>query len=113
MNRIKLLALLPLILLTGCGCSKQRIYVTSMITNKYDYTYTQVVSTGKTTAVITHRRYVFQFNEIKPYNKPVDCSTYKQYNVGDEYTFWIDDTEKEYFYPDSYETITVKDSDNE
>lgn len=54
MNRIKLLALLPLMLLTGC--SKQRIYVTSMIN---DY------------------------------------------------------TEKEYFFPDSYETITVKDSDNE
>ena len=106
MKKFKLLILLPLMLLTSC--SEKRTYVTSVITNKYDYTYNQVISNGKVTTVVIHHRYIFQFNEVKPYNKPVDNSTYEEYNVGDEYTFWIDEKEKEYFFPDSYETVETE-----
>lgn len=93
---IKLVLLMPLLLLASC--SEEHIYVTSQITNKYHYTYYQVVSTGKTTITIPHKRYVFQFNDWQPYKKSVSVATYNEYEIGDEYTFLISSEEKKYFF---------------
>ena len=106
MKKLKILLMLPLLLLTGC--KEERIYVTSLITNKYDYVYNQVVHTGKTTVLVSHHRYVFQFNEIKPYSKSVSVADYNDYEVGDSYTFWISGKETQYFFEDSYDTIKVE-----
>ena len=99
----KLLGLLPLFMLTGCKNS--HIYVSSIITNKWDRTWVQVISTGKTTISVPHHDYYFQFNEWKPYTKKVSGGDYDKFDVGDIYTFTISDNEKEYFFEDSIYTV--------
>lgn len=98
--RIKKLLLLPILfLMTSCKCS--HIYVSSIITNKWDRYWVQVISTGKTTMTIPHHDYYFQFNEWKPYTKKVSGGDYEKFDVGDNYTFTIVDNEREYFFDDS------------
>lgn len=100
MKKIKLLLILPLLLLTGC--KQKRICVTSNITNKWDRIWNQVITTGKITTVVPHHDYFFQFNEWKPYTKKVSYGDFTTYEVGDDYTFWIDDKETQYFFEESY-----------
>ena len=102
--KIKKLLLLPILLLMT-SCKDSHIYVSSIITNKWDRTWVQVISTGKTTMTIPHHDYYFQFNEWKPYTKKVSSGDYNKYDVGDIYTFTICDKEKEYFFDDSIVVI--------
>ena len=105
MKKLKLLLLLPLLSLTACDDS--HIYVSSIITNKWDRTWVQIVHTGKTTITIPHHDYYFNFNEWKPYTKKVSGGDYDKYDIGDTYTFAIDEREKSYFFDDSI--VVVKD----
>jgi len=104
--KIKKLLLLPILLLMT-SCKESHIYVSSIITNKYDYTTTTMIMSGKVLVPIFTHHYIFQFNEVKPYNKSVSSGDYSEYEIGDEYTFWIDEKEKEYFFESSYYTIYV------
>ena len=99
MKKLSLMLLLPLMLLTSCGSS--HTYVSSIITNKWDRKWVQIVSTGKTTIHIPHHDYYFNFNEWKPYTKKVNQGDYDKYEIGDIYTFAIDEKEREYFFDES------------
>lgn len=99
MKKVLTLLVLPLLLLTSCNSSG--IYVTSLITNKWDRHWTSIVRAGKTTIIIPHHDYYFQFNERKPYVKEVSGGDYDKFNVGDTYTFQISDNETEYFFEES------------
>ena len=106
MKAIKLLLLMPLLLLASCTTT--HIYVTSPITNKYDYTFYQIIFTGTVTITVPNRRYIFQFNEWQPYTKAVSVAIYDEYEIGDEYTFQISAKEKDYFFNESiYEVEEV------
>ena len=98
--RIKKLLLLHILLLIT-SCEDSHIYVSSIITHKWDRTWVQVISTGKTTMSIPHHDYYFQFNEWKPYTKKVSEEDYKKFEIGDTYTFTISEEEKSYFFDDS------------
>lgn len=98
--KMKKLLLLPILLLMA-SCEESHIYVSSIITDKWDRTWVQVISTGKTTMTIPHHDYYFQFNEWKPYTKKVSNRDYEKLEVGDIYTFAISEKEKEYFFDDS------------
>lgn len=100
MKKIKKLLLLPILLLMT-SCKESRIYVSSIITNKYDYESMIMVSSGKAFVPIFNHHYIFQFNEVKPYDKSVSSEDYGKYEIGEEYTFRIDEKEKEYFFNDS------------
>ena len=100
MKKLILLLVLPLLLLLT-SCDNSHIYVSSIITNKWDRRWTQVINTGKTMMSIPHHDYYFQFNEWKPYTKKVSGGDYGDFDVGDIYTFTISDKEKEYFFDDS------------
>lgn len=99
--KIKKLLLLPILLLMTSCTKDSHIYVSSLITNKWDRHWVQVVSTGKTTISIPHHDYYFQFNEWKPYTKKVNDGDYEKFDIGDIYTFTISEEEKEYFFEDS------------
>lgn len=93
---IKLLGLLPLLLLSGC--KEKNIYVSAEITQKYHYI--TIILAGPSNPVpIDH--YDFIFNQAKPYRKEVSWTIYNQYEIGDIYTFCIDENEKEYFFENS------------
>ena len=98
--RIKKLLLLP-ILLFMTSCEERHIYVSSIITNKWDRQWVQVISTGKIIVSVPHHDYYFQFNEWKPYTKKVSGGDYEKFEVGDIYTFTISEEEKSYFFDDS------------
>lgn len=109
MKKLKLLLVLPLMLLTACD--DNHLYVSSNITDKWDRTWVQIISTGKTTISIPHHDYYFQFNEWKPYTKKVNQSDWNKFEVGDTYTFAISEKEKEYFFTESI--VDVKDNTEE
>ena len=98
--KIKKLLLLPILLLMT-SCKASRIYVSSIITNKWDRHWSQIISTGKTTIIVPHHEFYFQFNEWKPYTKKVSLGDYEKFEIGDTYTFTISDSEKSYFFDDS------------
>lgn len=100
MKALKKFLLLPLIVMMT-ACDDSHIYVSSVITNKWDRHWVQVISTGKTTISIPHHDYYFQFNEWKPYTKKVSGGDYDKFDVGDIYTFTISEEEREYFFEDS------------
>ncbi len=93
------LLILPLLLLTSCNSTG--IYVSSLITNKWDRRWSSIIRTGKTTIIVPHHDYYFQFNERKPYVKKVSGGDYDQFNIGDIYSFQISDNETEYFFEES------------
>lgn len=95
----KLLILACLLCLTSCN--ESRLVVSAEITTKYDYTYTQIINTGKSTINILHHKYIFIFNEVEPYRKTVNGQTYVEYEEGDIYSFIIDPKETKYFFEDS------------
>lgn len=95
----KILILACLLCLTSC--SESHLVVSAEITTKYDYSYTQIISTGKTTISILNHKYIFIFNEVEPYRKTVDKPTYDEYEEGDIYSFIIDQEETKYFFKDS------------
>lgn len=98
--KIKKLLLLPTLLLMT-SCKDSHIYVSSIITNKWDRTWVQVISTGSSVISIPHHDYYFQFNEWKPYTKKITEGDYDMFEVGDTYTFTISEEEKSYFFDDS------------
>ena len=99
--KIKKLLLLPILLLmTSCDKSSH-IYVSSIITNKWDRSWVQLSHAGKVLITIPHHDYYFQFNEWKPYTKKVSDGDYEKFDVGDIYTFTISEEEKSYFFDDS------------
>jgi hypothetical protein len=98
--KINKLLLLPILLLMT-SCKNNRTYVSSIITNKYDRHRVQVIPTGKTTICIPQHDYYFQFNEWETYTKKVNSEDYKKFDVGDIYTFIINDKERKYFFEDS------------
>ena len=99
MKKLKLLLALPLMLLTSCNNSY--LYVSSIITTKWDRHWVQVIRSGKATITVPHHDYYFQFNERKPYVKKVSGGDYDQFNVGDIYSFQISVRETEYFFEES------------
>ena len=105
--KIKKLLLLSVLLLTT-SCKESHIYVSSIITNKWDRHWVQVISTGKITVSIPHHDYYFQFNEWKPYTKKVRGEDYDKFDVGDIYTFTISEEEKSYFFDDSIVVVENK-----
>lgn len=98
--KIKKLLLLPMLLLMT-SCKESHIYVSSIITNKWDTHCVQVIWTGKTNISIQHHHHYFQFNECKPYTKKVSSEDYEKFEIGDIYTFTISNNEKSYFFDDS------------
>lgn len=103
MKKLLLFTILPLLLLTSCGDS--HLYVSSNITDKWDRQWVQVIHVNKTTWTIPHHDYYFQFNEWEPYTKKVNRSDWYKFEIGDTYTFAIDEKEKHYFFDDSIVTI--------
>ena len=91
--KIKKLLLLPILLLMT-SCKENHIYVSSIITNKWDRQWVQVIHTGKVTVSVPHHDYYFQFNEWKPYTKKVSSGDYEKFDVGDIYTFAISEEKK-------------------
>lgn len=97
---MKKLLLLPILLLMT-SCKETHIYVSSIITNKWDRQWVQIIRIGKITTTIPHHDYYFQFNEWKPYTKKVSSGDYEKFEVGEIYTFTINEKEKEFFFDDS------------
>lgn len=98
--KLKKLLLLPILLLMT-SCKESHIHVSSIITNKYDYETTTMIMSGTVLVPIFSHHYIFQFNEVKPYSKPVSSDDYNKFEVGDIYTFTIGEEEKSYFFDDS------------
>lgn len=99
MKKIILLLFLSLLISSCAKC--YHIYVNSIITNKYDREWVQIIYANNVAISIPHHDYYFQFNEWKPYTKKVNESDYEKFEISDMYTFAIEPREKSYFFSDS------------
>ena len=97
----RLLPILLPILLLMASCKENRIYVSSVIADKWYRQWVQVVIVGKVTTSIPRCNYYLQFNELKPYTKEVSYGDYEKFDVGDVYTFAIRESEKDCFFADN------------
>ena len=106
MTKIKYLLLINCLLCTACD--EKHIYISSVITQKWNKQYFINVWAGTFMVAVPQQDYYFMFNEQKPYTKKISKEDYTTYEIGNTYTFEIDEKEQEYFFEESITIIVIE-----